>query len=320
MSNSSAFPPAIFLMGPTAAGKTGLALALAEQFPVDIVSVDSSLVYRGMDIGTAKPSADELARAPHRLIDIREPHQPYSAAEFAQDALREMKEISANGRIPLLVGGTMFYFHSLEFGLSSLPAADPEVRSRIEQEAASEGWAALHARLAALDPDSGLRIHANDAQRIQRALEIIEITGQTPTELGQGVAGEHQLPFSPIKIALWPGEREILRRRIADRFEAMLDTGLIEEVEGLLKNGDFDPSLPSMRMVGYRQVIEYLHGKIDYDEMRSRAVNATRQLAKRQLTWIRGYPGVERLECLESGLTQRGLGLIGSKLSQLGLY
>lgn len=320
MHDAQKLPPAIFIMGPTAAGKTGLALALAELFPVDIISVDSSLVYRGMNIGTAKPTKAEQALAPHRLIDIREPHQPYSAAEFAHDALQEMAEITARGRIPLLVGGTMFYFHALEFGLSNLPAADPGIRAQLEREAGEKGWATLHARLEAADPESGSRIHANDAQRIQRALEIIELTGQTPTDLGRVAADGHSLPYSPIKIALWPGDRERLRSRIADRFGDMLKSGLVEEVEGLLKSTEFDPSLPSMRMVGYRQVIEYLHGKTDYGAMQSKSINATRQLAKRQLTWIRSYPGVETLECLESGLSHRGSGLIGSKLSQLGLY
>jgi tRNA dimethylallyltransferase len=272
-----------------------------------------------MDVGTAKPSSQELAQFPHRLIDIREPDQPYSAAEFVADARREMAEISARGRIPLLVGGTMFYFHSLEFGLSGLPAANPQIRQRLEQEAQQAGWDTLHARLAGIDPESGIRIHANDAQRIQRALEIIELTGQTPSAIGQELF-EHTLPYSLIRIALWPDDREALRARIGDRFGQMLEMGLVEEVEGLLKRTDFDPRLPSMRMVGYRQVIEHLQGLTGFDDMKVKAVNATRQLAKRQLTWIRGYPGLETLECMETGLTGRGLRHIGSKMSEMGLY
>jgi len=320
MQTSQSTPPVIFLMGPTASGKTGLAIELVKKFPLEIVSVDSSLVYRGMDIGTAKPTPEELVIAPHRLIDIREPYEPYSAAEFCRDALNEIKDIHATGKIPLLVGGTIFYFHSLEFGLSKLPSADPEVRQRLQQEIDDKGPAALHARLVELDPESGARIHPNDTQRIERALEIIELTGQTMTELA--AAGEMTPPLAsePIKLALWVDDRKDLGPRIERRFQQMLKDGLVVEVEALLKKDWFDPNLPAMRMVGYRQVIEYLQGKTDYDEMQQRAIIATGQLAKRQMTWLRNYPGVARVSCLGSDITAQGLGIIGGKLSELGIY
>lgn len=279
-------------MGPTASGKTALAIALSESLPVDIISVDSSQVYRGMDIGTAKPTPDELARAPHRLIDIRDPAESYSAAEFCADARYEIEAIRARGRVPLLVGGTMFYFHALEFGLSALPSADTDVRERLQREAEEKGWPAMHAQLATIDPAAAGRIAPQDAQRIQRALEIHALTGKTPTVL----AGEHPrqgAPYHFLKLALIPERREQLHARIADRFEQMLAQGLVAEVEGLLARDDLHASLPSMRMVGYRQAREYLSGKINYDEMRDQAKAATRQLAKRQLTWLRSYPATE---------------------------
>lgn len=320
MKSSDNNPPAIFLMGPTASGKTGLAIELSRRFPVEIVSVDSSLVYRGMDIGTAKPTPEELALAPHRLIDIREPYEPYSAADFCADARREMQQIRAQGKIPLLVGGTIFYFHSLEFGLSELPAADPEVRRRLQAEIDRDGLAAAHARLCRLDPVSGERIHANDSQRIERALEIIELTGQTPTELAADSGQEPDLPYNLIKLALWTEDRKSLNPRIVRRFDQMLADGLVDEVERLLKNDWFDPNLPSMRMVGYRQVIEYLQGASSFEQMHEKAIIATGQLAKRQMTWIRGYPGVERLDCLDPELTSLCVGLLGGKLSDLCIY
>jgi len=311
MNPKSSKPTAIFLMGPTASGKTGLAVELCQRFPVEIVSVDSSLVYRGMDIGTAKPTKEELALAPHRLIDIREPYEPYSAAEFCADAWREMKRITESGKIPLLVGGTIFYFHSLEFGLSELPAADPDTRKRIQQSIAVEGLAAAHVRLKELDPVSAKRIHENDSQRIERALEIIELTGQTPTQLTADSAPPREFPYKLCKMALWVDDRKELNPRIAHRFDQMLELGLVEEVAGLLKKDWFDPNLPAMRMVGYRQVIEYLQGKTTYEQMRERAIIATGQLAKRQMTWIRGYPGVNTFDCFRSNLASTCITYIG---------
>jgi len=282
-------PPAIFLMGPTAAGKTALALALHDALPVEIISVDSSQVYRGMDIGTAKPTAGELKRAPHRLIDIRDPEEAYSAAEFCGDALHEMETITHAGKIPLLVGGTMFYFHALEFGLSDLPSADPDIRARLAEEAARLGWSAMHSRLQSLDPDSAARIHPHDAQRIQRALEIHEITGQPPSALGASKPGA-PLPYRLTKIALWPQDRALLHERIARRFHAMLERGFVAEVEHLYRRGGLIKTMPSIRTVGYRQIWEYLTKEVNYSEMVEQAIAATRQLAKRQITWLRSYP------------------------------
>lgn len=301
--------PAIFLMGPTAAGKTALALALHEHLPVDIISVDSSQVYRDMNIGTAKPTAEELIRAPHRLIDIRDPAESYSAAEFCRDALREMRDIAARGRIPLLVGGTMFYFRALEFGLSTLPSADAKVRRRLADEAAARGWPALHARLAELDPQTAARIAPNDQQRVQRALEIVELTGERPTALA-AVSPPYVFPYRPVRIALVPSEREVLHRRIAARFKAMLDLGMLGEVETLYRRRDLGLQLPAIRTVGYRQLWEYLSGSVSYNEAVERAVIATRQLAKRQLTWIRHYPGVKSVNMSDKVPVEECLALV----------
>ncbi|MET0012328.1 MAG: tRNA (adenosine(37)-N6)-dimethylallyltransferase MiaA [Sedimenticola sp.] len=279
-------PLAIFLMGPTASGKTDLAIALTEHLPCDIISVDSALVYRGMDIGTAKPSAEELARAPHRLIDICDPSESYSAAQFREDALREMAEITAAGRIPLLVGGTMLYFRALQYGLSELPAANAAIRARLEQDAALHGWQGMHERLAAVDPAAASRIHPNDPQRIQRALEVYEITGKSLTEL-QDRDGEQKLPYRLVKLVRAPREREVLHQRIADRFHKMLAQGFEEEVRGLLQQGSLVPDMPSMRSVGYRQMLKYLLGEWDRETMIEKGIVATRQLAKRQFTWLR---------------------------------
>ena len=273
-------------MGPTASGKTEVAAGLREHFPFEIISVDSALVYRGMDIGTAKPDAGLLARAPHRLLDIRDPAEPYSAAEFREDALMEMADITRQGRIPLLVGGTLLYFRALERGLSEMPQADPGVRARLEREAQEVGWAALHARLAAVDPQAGARIHANDPQRIQRALEVYELTGQPISDFHDS-GRRSGFPYAAIKLVLAPADRERMHSRIEARFRQMLEAGFIDEVRALCQRGDLDAGLPAMRAVGYRQVRAYLDEQIDYEEMVRRAVIATRQYAKRQLTWLR---------------------------------
>ena len=278
--------PAIFLMGPTASGKTALAMELVQQFPCDIISVDSALVYRDMNIGTAKPTAQELAVAPHRLIDICDPHESYSAARFCEDALREMQKITRQGRIPLLVGGTMLYFRALEQGLSPLPQADAAVRERLLAQAGELGWQAMHDRLAVIDPAAAARIHPNDPQRIQRALEVYEVSGKSMTELQQ-LHGKPILPYSIIKLVQAPWSREILRERIAQRFELMLQQGFEKEVRDLVKRYALTPDLPSMRSVGYRQMLMYLQGDYSYEEMREKGITATRQLAKRQLTWLR---------------------------------
>lgn len=278
-------PSAIFIMGPTASGKTDLAIALHERLPVELVSVDSAMVYRGMDIGTAKPDTEELARAPHRLIDICDPAEPYSAARFREDALREMAQISAAGRIPLLVGGTMLYYRALQYGLSELPQADPEVRARLEHELAIKGLGTLHRRLAEVDPVAAGRIHHNDPQRTLRALEVWEITGRPLSEL-QAASGE-RMPYRAVKLVRSPTSRALLHERIDRRFEAMLAQGLVEEVAGLVERGDLDPEMPSMRSVGYRQVWAWLRDEYGRDEMIVRGKAATRQLAKRQMTWLR---------------------------------
>lgn len=282
-------PPAIFLMGPTASGKSDLALALVQRLPCEIISVDSAMVYRGMDIGTAKPERAVREAVPHHLIDIRDPSEPYSAAQFRADALRVMAGITRAGRIPLLVGGTGLYFRALERGLSALPGADPAVRVRLGAEGEAQGWAALHARLAEVDPAAAARIHPNDPQRIQRALEVYELSGVPMSTLQTGGDGE-RFPYAPLKLVLSPPERERLHVRIAGRFRRMLEEGLVDEVRALYERGDLDPALPSLRAVGYRQVWQFLAGEIDCDEMERRAIIATRQFAKRQLTWLRAEP------------------------------
>lgn len=278
-------------MGPTASGKSDLALALARHLPCEIISVDSAMVYRGMDIGSAKPERAILESVPHHLIDIRDPSEPYSAAQFRTDALRIMAAVTRAGRIPLLVGGTGLYFRALERGLSALPGADQTLRARLTAEAQEQGWAALHARLASVDPAAAERIHRNDPQRIQRALEVYELSGMPISALQTGGAGE-RFPYRPLKLALAPPERELLHLRIARRFKGMLEQGLVEEVRRLYARGDLNPALASLRAVGYRQVWAFLAGEIHCDEMESRAIIATRQLAKRQLTWLRSEPEV----------------------------
>ncbi len=289
-------PPAIFLMGPTASGKTDLAVRLVQELPCEIISVDSALIYRGMDIGTAKPDASVLAKAPHRLIDILDPLESYSAADFRNDALREMQDISSQGKVPVLVGGTMLYFRSLFRGLSSLPSADESVRARIESQAREQGWPALHQRLAVIDPESATRIHPNDPQRIQRALEVYEITG---LNLTQHFEKQHndEFPYQVLHLAIVPSDRKILHQRIEQRFHQMLELGFIAEVEDLYARKDLHFDLPSMRTVGYRQALKYLIGDYTYNEMVDKAIIATRQLAKRQMTWLRSE---NQAECVDS--------------------
>jgi len=279
-------PSAIFLMGATATGKTALACALADRFPLGLVSVDSALVYRGLDIGAAKPDAKTLARYPHRLVDIRDPSEPYSAAEFRADALDAMDEIASAGRVPLLVGGTGLYFRALATGLSELPEADPDVRARLAAEAMREGWPAMHAKLRALDPPTAERIRASDAQRVQRALEVIEITGRPLSEQIGGAPSRP--PWKILKLALVPEDRAALHARIAERFDAMLAAGFLDEVRKLRRRDDLDADLPAIRAVGYRQAWLHLEGKLDAPTFREQAIFATRQLAKRQITWLRG--------------------------------
>ena len=287
MQHSEHKPLAIFLMGPTASGKTDLAIQLRQHLPVEVISVDSALIYRGMDIGTAKPSKAELALAPHRLIDICDPAESYSAANFRTDALREMQEISAQGKIPLLVGGTMLYYKALLEGLSPLPSADEKVRSEIEAKAALIGWGGLHQELSKIDPISAQRINPNDSQRINRALEVFYLTGKTLTEL-TAQKGE-ALPYDILQFAIAPEQREVLHLRIEQRFHKMIELGFQQEVEKLYRRPDLNENLPSIRCVGYRQMWEYLRGDYDHDEMVFRGICATRQLAKRQITWLRGW-------------------------------
>ncbi len=294
-------PLAVAIMGPTASGKTAAALAIARETPAEIISVDSALVYRGMDIGTAKPSAEELASVPHHLIDIIDPTETYSVAQFRADALRLVADISARGKLPLLVGGTMMYFKGLTDGLDDLPGADPKLRAEIEAEAARIGWPGMHEKLRALDPVTADRLAPNDAQRINRALEITQLAGRPMSELLSG-RGKLELPFELLSFALEPSDRSVLHARIATRFDQMLgrsdDSGIVAEVAGLRARGDLHPNLPSMRCVGYRQAWDYLDGKIDRAALRETGIIATRQLAKRQLTWLRSMPERVVIDCL----------------------
>jgi len=280
-------------MGPTASGKTALAMALHDALPCDIISVDSALIYRGMDIGTAKPTLDELAKYPHRLINLRDAAQRYSAADFCQDALVEIAKIRANNRIPLLVGGTMMYFKSLIEGISPLPAANSDTRQQIEMEAAEQGWEAMHVQLANIDPVSALRIHPNDPQRLTRALEVFRLTGNTLTQLTE-IKGD-KLDGDVLQFAITPKERSTLHDRIELRYQQMIVQGFEQEVIKLKERSDLHENLPSIRCVGYRQMWQYLDGEYDHKEMVFRGVCATRQLAKRQLTWLRGWPSLKWL-------------------------
>lgn len=292
----------ICLMGPTAAGKTALAMRLVEEANAAIISVDSGMIYRGMDIGTAKPSPAELQRAPHRLIDILDPAQAYSAAQFRTDALAAIEAVLADGRVPLLVGGTMLYYKVLRDGLSELPEADPAIRARLDAEAARLGWPALHARLQAVDPLAAARIPPGDSQRLQRALEVWEQTGRTLSDWHAQPRDAAPLPYDLRWLALAPPDRAELHARIARRFDQMLADGFIDEVAALKARGDLHLGLPSMRAVGYRQVWQYLAGEFDRDELRLRGIAATRQLAKRQLTWLRSFPDLTWLDPADDDL------------------
>ena len=290
-------PKAVFIMGPTASGKTALAIELAKTLPIEIISVDSALVYRGMDIGTAKPTMAEQAAAPHHLLDIIDPSQSYSAADFRRDALAKMAEITQRGSIPVLVGGTMLYFKALLEGLSPLPSANAEIRQQLEQRAKLEGWETLHQELCLIDPQAGKRIHPNDPQRLTRALEVFLISGKTLTELTE-TAGE-ALPYEVFQFAIAPQEREVLHQRIEQRFHQMLNEGFEAEARALYQRGDLQVDLPSVRCVGYRQMWSWLDGEIDYNEMVFRGICATRQLAKRQMTWLRGWNSLVWLDSLQ---------------------
>lgn len=302
-------PVALLLLGPTASGKTASALALAARHPVEIISVDSALVYRDMNIGTAKPGAVELAACPHHLIDVISPEQSYSAAMFCTDALRLMDEISARGRIPLLVGGTMLYFKALREGLSDLPQADAGLREHIDREAARFGWPAMHAELSRVDPDAAARLEPTDAQRIQRALEIVRLTGRPLADSYARRDAVRALRHRLVPVALAPSDRSVLHHRIEARFDAMLAAGLIDEVVSLRARYRLDAAMPSMRCVGYRQVWEFLEGRVDRASMRFNGIVATRQLAKRQLTWQRQFretwPDLVELDCLAGDLPAR---------------
>jgi len=290
-------------MGPTASGKTGAAVELVSKLPVEIISVDSVLVFRDMNIGTAKPDAEILAKAPHHLIDIIDATSAYSAANFRSDALCLMAEITSRGKIPLLVGGTMLYFKALECGLSGLPEANAEIRALLDAEATQIGWPAMHDKLAQIDATTATRLMPNDAQRIQRALEVHAITGKTMTQLFAEQSNE-VLPYHLLKIALIPSDRAVLHAHIATRFDEMLKSGFVDEVKNLLKTYDLTPDMTSMRCVGYRQALEHLQGDYDAAELRDRGIFATRQLAKRQLTWLRGMNDVVILDCLDADLNQ----------------
>lgn len=296
-----ALPPAIFLMGPTASGKTGVAVELVQRLPVELISVDSALVFRDMDIGTAKPDAFTLTRAPHHLIDIISPTEAYSAAAFRHDALHLMADITARGKIPLLVGGTMLYFKALREGLSPLPQADAALREELDAEIARHGIEHLHAKLAEVDPETAARLHSTDTQRVQRAMEIYRLSGQPMSVLIKHQE-QNPLPYRILPIALIPSDRAVLHQRIATRFADMLKQGLLDELRGLREKYALHRDMTSMRCVGYRQAWEYLEGEITEAELLEKGIAATRQLAKRQLTWLRSTPDVIELDCLESHL------------------
>ncbi|WIE51187.1 tRNA (adenosine(37)-N6)-dimethylallyltransferase MiaA [Pseudomonas sp. GM17] len=317
----SQLPPAIFLMGPTAAGKTDLAIELTKVLPCELISVDSALVYRGMDIGTAKPSKEVLAEFPHRLIDILDPAESYSAADFRTDALAAMADITARGKIPLLVGGTMLYYKALLEGLADMPPADPQVRAELEEEAARLGWQALHDQLAIIDPESAARIHPNDPQRLTRALEVYRVSGlsmtahrlrQSAQSTEAAASGRGQLPYTVANLAIAPANRQVLHERIAQRFTIMLEQGFVDEVVALRSRSDLHAGLPSIRAVGYRQVWDHLDGKLTFAEMQERGIIATRQLAKRQFTWLRSWADLHWLDSLDCDNLPRALKYLGT--------
>lgn len=306
--------PVLCLAGPTASGKSASVLALAQRWPIEIINVDSATIYRGMDIGTAKPTPAEQAQTPQHLLDIRDPAESYSAAEFRSDALRLIAEIQARGRIPLLAGGTMLYFKALRDGLDDLPQADPALRAELEARAAERGWPALHAELAVLDPVTAARLSPNDSQRIQRALEICQLSGQPMSALLQGSKRQQEAEHRYVTISLEPDDRAALHARIAQRFDAMLQAGLVDEVRGLHARSDLHVGLPSVRCVGYRQVWAFLDGEITLDDAREQGIAATRQLAKRQLTWLRSQPERIIIDCIAPGTAERVLEVAGRYL------
>lgn len=308
---SGSLPPAIFLMGPTASGKTALALELVKNHDCEIISVDSALVYKGMDIGTAKPDASMQAQAPHRLIDLIDPAEAYSAANFREDALREMADITAEGKVPLLVGGTMMYFKFLRDGAADLPKADEAIRQQLLEEGLEKGWPAMHERLASIDPESARRLKPMDSQRIQRALEVYLISGKTLTEYWAEQQTE-PLPYHVVNLAVCPSERKRLHERIAERFRIMVSDGFIDEVKALRARGDLDKNMPSIRCVGYRQAWDYLDGEYDFDEMVERGIIATRQLAKRQITWLRSWPDLHWLDTDDPDIVRNTLKILST--------
>ena len=307
-------PPAIFLMGPTASGKTDLAVALTKALPCEIISVDSALVYKGMDIGSAKPEPEVLAKAPHQLVDILDPAEAYSAADFREDALELMADITSRGKIPLLVGGTMMYFKVLRDGMAQLPAADEQIRQKLLQQAEDQGWETLHQRLVEVDPEASRRIGPTDTQRLQRALEVYELTGK-PLSQWHREQEDQRLPYNVINLAVSPEDRAVLHERIALRFKLMLKAGFMDEARQLFERGDLNTSMPSVRCVGYRQAWSYLNGEYGYEEMVEKGIIATRQLAKRQLTWLRSWPDVNWLDTLSDNLPGDALKVIKQALN-----
>ena len=312
-SPESSLPPAIFLMGPTASGKTDLAIALTEALPCEIISVDSALIYKGMDIGSAKPEPEVLEKTPHKLVNILDPAESYSAADFRADALRLMAEITARGKIPLLVGGTMMYFKVLRDGIATLPSADESIRQKLLQQAEEDGWEILHQRLVEVDPEASQRIKPTDTQRLQRALEVYELTGK-PLSQWHREQEDSRLPYHVINLAVSPENRAVLHERIALRFKLMLEAGFMDEARQLFERGDLDISMPSVRCVGYRQAWSYLNGEYSYAEMIEKGIIATRQLAKRQLTWLRSWPDVHWLDTLSNDLSGDALKVIKQAL------